>query len=719
MSRSLPLAVVAVLLLALAPATASPASGQPAPPTCADGPTTTGSAILGTPCADMIVAPPFVEKVQGGGGDDTIRAAPLAVTAACPSGCQLGVGSQTFEGGPGDDVVYGQRGNDSLYGNDGNDQLFGGIGDDLLRGGGGADRLSGGFGADSIDGDSGDDYIRGDGTIDRIRDTGGGLDTLSYSTGVTPGFGGAVAGFPGFPAAGGERGLRLELGAAGENASNGIAASGGGVDEVEGRSFERVIGTPYADYIVGTAAAETIYGGGGADVIAGGGGGDSLDGGADGDYADGGTVASRDSSKVSVGFMAVDQAGLAQLYLTGSDGADVVTAIYAPSAITFILSAGSFDQSPADAGGCAVGTTQATCTLAAPLDSLVLAGMAGDDTIGASGFPSSTGVVISGGAGTDSLSGGEASEDVLIDDPNTGASGDDQLSALGNDDALLHNGGADQLLGGNGNDLFLSVSICDGETLVGGEGRDNASWARLVGGGVAARIGDGDAGRPGPGNVPECDGGTLDSLREVEDLEGSSAADLLIGGPGDNQLLGHLGPDVYLALAGGDTILANSGDADPLIDCGEDVDLALVDHPQYGDAAPVGCETVRAADPNSFQTATELPPPPIPPAPPAAPIPDTTAPRTKILSHPRAVLTTRKSRRRVVFRFASNEPGSTFVCRLDRQRFRRCVSPRAYLLPLGRHRVRIAAIDVAGNVDPTPSLFSMRVRRERVLAAPR
>ena len=121
-----------------------------------------GRLIRGTACSDLIVVPPGVERVVGGPGDDTIVPAPIpAGVESCPAGCHLGVGSQTFEGGPGDDVVFGGRGNDRLYGGEGNDRLYGGIGDDLLRGGPGNDLLAGGFGADSLDGEEGNDYVRG------------------------------------------------------------------------------------------------------------------------------------------------------------------------------------------------------------------------------------------------------------------------------------------------------------------------------------------------------------------------------------------------------------------------------------------------------------------------------------------------------------------------------------------------------------------------------
>lgn len=706
------------LLAGLVLPVAAPAAAPE--PACATGPTTVGEVTYGTPCADVIAASPEVELVRGGAGDDVILAAPL-VAAPCPDGCHLGVGSQTFEGGEGDDVVYGERGNDILEGGGGNDQLFGGIGDDLVLGGPGDDRLAGGFGADSIDGEADDDYVRGDSTIDRIFDSGeGGTDTLSYSTGVTPGFGGTVP-FAGFPAPGGERGVELELGATGLNGDNGVAPNGGGVDEVEVGAFEVIVGTPFSDHIVGTAAAETIYGGGGADAIEGGGGADALIGGADGDRCEAaaGTtsscepgVAPRDTSKVSVGFMTPPGATpYAQLYLVGSSGDDTVTAAYSASAVTFQLTAGSFDQSSGDAGGCAVeSATKAVCALSAPLDSLLIAGMDGADTITAATLPSSVGVFLIGGEGADSLEGGEQSEDVLVDGPGGSA---DVLRGFGGDEALTHNGGADELLGGNGNDLFLSNSVCDGERIAGGPGRDNSSWARF-GEGVEANLASGAAGRAGSGDVPTCGGEPLDSIAEVEDLEGSSSGDVFYGDGGPNQLLGHPGADIYFAGAGEDSILANSGDADLEINCGADADRAIVDRPQFGDPPPVECESVGEADPNNFRTVTQLPPPPLPdatPKPPPSPPIDRRAPRTRLAAHPSARLFTVKPRRRVAFRFTADEPGSEFRCKLDRQPWRSCASPRAYRVKAGRHAFRVYAIDAAGNADPTPALFRFRVAR--------
>jgi hypothetical protein len=117
---------------------------------------------------------------------------------------------------------------------------------------------------------------------------------------------------------------------------------------------------------------------------------------------------------------------------------------------------------------------------------------------------------------------------------------------------------------------------------------------------------------------------------------------------------------------------------------------------------------VREGAPEEFRELELLAPPP-PPAPTAAK-PDRTPPRTRITKRPAKVVTTARRHRRVAFRFASSEPGSHFRCKLDAKPYRPCTSPRAYTVPLGRHAVRIDAVDAAGNPDRTPALFRFRVR---------
>ncbi len=636
-------------------------------PSCAEGPQRDGEVIVGTDCADHIVVPPTVTYVNGGPGNDVIVGSETGAATPCPEGCHLEVGSQTFEGGEGDDIVYGDRGNDILRGNGGDDRLYGGIGDDRLEGGPGNDWLSGGFGADTIDGGEGSDYVRGDATVDHIYDTGlTGTDTLSFATGVTPGFTAAAnpTGAANFPGPEGERGIFLHIGDGGADATDNEPSLGGGNDFVQQGAFERIIGTPFADYIVGTSASEEIIGGGGADVIKGGGGADVLRGGADGDYLEdgagsrmsgeagvdgcaGGGVAEpdcegtakavhpRNGAKVSVGEVVAEPLGLGgapgsvDVYLAGSSGNDTVTATYGAAAVEFTLAGGaSFDAAATDAAGCTLGPgpepTTASCPIGAPaapnvppLDAILLAGLGGNDTINAPNFPDGTSVVELGGEGGDTLNGGP-SEDVLVDGPGAGA---DTLNAGPGDDALLHNGGADLLEGGPGSDLFLSVSVCDGETIRGGVGgaedRDNASWARLGEGGVYANLATGVVGRV-EGESATCPGNDFDHLEGISDLEGSEGNDVLIGDEGVNQLLGHAGADIYRAGGGDDTVFANSGSRDLAIDCGEGTDAAVIDFAAtVGDPAPVNCESVREGAPNEYRTQIEEPPP----SPPGEPSP--------------------------------------------------------------------------------------------------
>jgi Ca2+-binding RTX toxin-like protein len=686
MSSKRPLPLLLAAALAVAAAIAAP--GAAAAPTCAEGPQTVGSEIVGTPCADTIRLPRSITTVFGEGGDDTL---------------------------------YGQRGNDQLFGGEGADRLYGGIGDDRLRGGIGDDRLSGGFGADSLDGEAGDDFARGDATIDRIGDSGGGADVLSFATGATPGFPNQGSFFDnaGFPPDAVGRGVYVDLGD--DFANNGLAPSGGGVDEplapeATFGNFETVIGTAFADYIVGTADAETFYGGGGADLVEGGGGADVAYGGAEGDgcvvptsqecESSSQEVEPRNPGTISAGTMAAQSGAGAALYLSGSDGDDTVVASYAAGQVTFTV------------GGSPAGSFP----IADVPDSVLLAGLGGDDTLSAAGFPDSTSVVLLGGEAADELTGGDT-EDAVID-----GAGNDVALAGARDDAVPNNGGTDDLDAGPGEDLFVSNAVCDGDSLEGGADRDNANWANF---GAAVSIDQAaqHAGLVGAGSQPSCPGGTVTVLIGIEDTEGSSFGDVMVGDAGPNQLLGRPGPDTYRAGDGNDSILANSGtpgaDPDPVIDCGAGFDTAQIDRPENGpDVAPIDCEVVEERDPNSFRP-PDTPPDPDPEALPPEEAPagsqpppvirrpptDRRPPATRMTHGPPKVLVTRAKRRRVTFAFAADEPAAGFRCRLDRRPFAACSPPRAYRVGLGGHTFRVFAIDMAGNRDPSPALFAFRVRR--------
>jgi hypothetical protein len=110
--------------------------------------------------------------------------------------------------------------------------------------------------------------------------------------------------------------------------------------------------------------------------------------------------------------------------------------------------------------------------------------------------------------------------------------------------------------------------------------------------------------------------------------------------------------------------------------------------------------------PSGGGTAQIVMPPPSSPPPPAA-----VPPSTRFLKRPAKVVRTRSNTARVVFRFGADQAGATFLCRVDRARFRACSPRLVRRFGLGRHVIRVKAKSPSGQVDPTPAVFSFRVER--------
>ena len=87
---------------------------------------------------------------------------------------------------------------------------------------------------------------------------------------------------------------------------------------------------------------------------------------------------------------------------------------------------------------------------------------------------------------------------------------------------------------------------------------------------------------------------------------------------------------------------------------------------------------------------------------------DDLPPETTITQHPEdPSLSTLAS-----FSFTSNEPGSTFECRLDGGLFSPCTSPQTYTaLAYGEHIFEVRAIDPASNPDATPASYTWTIQR--------
>jgi hypothetical protein len=84
---------------------------------------------------------------------------------------------------------------------------------------------------------------------------------------------------------------------------------------------------------------------------------------------------------------------------------------------------------------------------------------------------------------------------------------------------------------------------------------------------------------------------------------------------------------------------------------------------------------------------------------------DAVPPETRFTKRPKK----RTHKRKVKFRWKSNEPVDGYECRLDKEPFERCDPPERVKVEPGRHRLRVRAIDLAGNVDPTPAKLTWKV----------
>jgi hypothetical protein len=131
-------------------------------------------------------------------------------------------------------------------------------------------------------------------------------------------------------------------------------------------------------------------------------------------------------------------------------------------------------------------------------------------------------------------------------------------------------------------------------------------------------------------------------------------------------------------------------------------------------------EPDEAAAPGNW--GSEVPPPsPVPPTTTVSPPPPTEegevkrvpSPKTFFLQRPSKVIRTHHHQAKVVFRFGSNEAGTSFVCRVDGSFFRPCPARLARRFTLGWHVLKVAARDAAGNGDRTPASYSFKVKRVR------
>jgi Subtilase family len=136
--------------------------------------------------------------------------------------------------------------------------------------------------------------------------------------------------------------------------------------------------------------------------------------------------------------------------------------------------------------------------------------------------------------------------------------------------------------------------------------------------------------------------------------------------------------------------------------------------------APAPCEAPDASGPVFVAPGSwgsETPPtPPVKPVMPSPtpqpgppPQPEPRAPSTSFAKHPPATVRTSGRSVRLVFRFGSDQPGSSFLCKVDAAAFKPCAAKLSRSFAVGRHVIKVKARGPDGLLDQTPAVFRLRV----------
>jgi Ca2+-binding RTX toxin-like protein len=524
--------------------------------------------IVGTEGDDVLRGTPERDVIWGGGGDDKIYGS---------------LGNDLVCGGPGNDLIHGGRGNDEVDGGAGTDEVVGDLGDDKVMGGAGPeDEVAGDLGIDIVNGGPGnDDLVHGDYGWDRMSGGAGTGDIASFATKVAGGRG---------------SGVWASLAA--------HEARGDGHDKLFG--FESLEGSAFRDTLIGNKQDNVIAGGLGDDHLIGGGGHDALEGDQGSDACSGarGRTVSCGKERPPTGSAYVQlnptPGGGAGLQIVGGAGPDDFTVAFDETSQTFSVTAA---KAIAIGPGC-LRPPKVANQVSCPVQGLgrwLMADLGpGNDKIRVEGSLLAVGSVrLAGGLGNDTIHGGP--EDDLIE---SGPGSDHLYGGAGADGLVGGLPGPTYLYGGPDGDLLAAGGGCAGGALVGGPGRDDASFAET---------------QAHPGlliisfprhvayvtTVKHCDKVRLSPTDE--DMEGSFDNDVLIGNARANAMLGQPGEDRFYGNGGEDVIDARDGVRDKSIQCAPGP-LPKAGRPVHGrstgraitdsfDPAPFKCAIVKHGSP--------------------------------------------------------------------------------------------------------------------------
>lgn len=484
--------------------------------------------IVGTDGNDVLRGTPERDVIYGGAGEDEIFGS---------------LGNDLLCGGLGDDLVHGGRGNDEVDGGAGTDRAIGDLGDDKVVGGtGNADEAAGSLGIDTVSGGPGEfDLVHGDYGYDRMDGGPGGGDIASFATKVAGGKG---------------SGVWVSL--------RDHKARGDGHDRLF--RLEDLEGSAFRDELTGSKSANHVNGGPGDDTLRGGGGGDELVGGQGSDACfPGGVSCGREAPPKASAYVQLDRTkGTGGgLQIVGGGGPDDFTVAFDEASQSFGVSAA---KGVAIGSGCVRAGTdpkRISCAAEGPARWVMVDLGPGDDSFRVEGsLETTSNVRIAGGLGDDTITGGP--EDDLLE----AGPGADELHGGDGADGLVGGLPGPTFLYGEGDgDLIAAGGGCAGGAIVGGEGRDDASFAET---------------QAHPGllyiSFPQ-DKAWIDVLMghgchpvrlddSNEDMEGSFDYDVLIGDSDKNALLGQPGKDELYGNGGDDIIDARDGVRDFAIQCG-------------------------------------------------------------------------------------------------------------------------------------------------------
>ncbi len=532
-----------------------------------------------------------IENILGGSGDDVLTGdfrANLLEGAGGDDRLAGGGGKDTLDGGTGvDTAVYSEKTVSvavTLNGATNATVTVGGTAEDTLRnienviGGSGDDTLTGDGLANLLEGGTGNDRLSGAGGAD-ILDGGAGIDLAVYTE-------------------------KLVTVVAVLDGANDSKVFVGGKFEDTIRNIEGLVGGAADDELTGDGLANTLEGGGGNDILSGGDGDDILSGGAGQDVLDGGdgsdtasfsdkilavTVALANGAPVVAKVGGVAEDTLINIEnIIGGTGNDVLTGDALANRFTGGGGKDVIDgKSGADTADYGDKLQAVIVTLNGSADSVVTVGGLAEDTlrnienlVGGSGADTLNGDdranrlegglgddLLRGGGGNDVLDGGAGNDTVVYSEKLqslalTLGGADDAIAYVGGlaedvvrnvenvtggagDDFLTGDGLANVLIGGLGNDVLMGGAGKD--TLDGGDGSDTAVYSDRSFG-ISVTLNGAQDAVVTVGLLAE------DTLRNVENIVGTSQADTITGDTLDNIVRGGGGKDTLDGAGGLDTV---------------------------------------------------------------------------------------------------------------------------------------------------------------------